>query len=195
MTNKKIALITLVIGVLALISMWIIPKIFSGNNSKQETIGFRVSGGQNIMKGNMAVNNTVAFDIKGGNNVLEDNLSVGIIEGQQNVSQIKSILDKNLLTLEQSINQESMFDRASLYEAAAKKYAVFGIWEKAIEYAYKAISFQLKVSKKDPSEILKSNDFFRTTEFQESFISSICSHLYFIAKKLEANQIKIILIS
>ncbi len=83
-----------------------------------------------------------------------------------------------------------MFDRASLYEAAAKKYAVFGIWGKAIEYAYKAISFQLKVSKEDPSEILKLNDFFQTTEFQEGFVSGICSHLYFIAKKIRRESDK-----
>ncbi len=81
----KLALIAIVVAVIFGIPSYILllkSQKSITDKQPQESTGFRVSGGHNIMKGNMAVNDTVAFDIKGGNNILENNLSVGIVKEQ-----------------------------------------------------------------------------------------------------------------
>jgi len=111
-----------------------------------DSTGFKISGSKNVLKRNISISHTTGFNINGERNVLEDNLSVGIAQDKQNISQIENILDQNLRNLKQITNKNSNFDIAILYDAAAKKYATFGLWEKTITYGYSAFTLYFKIS-------------------------------------------------
>lgn len=102
------------------------------------------------MKYNMAA--TVA------NDPVRDSINIKIVDLHLNKTEIDS---------------KTTFEKAVFYQSVSEKYAVFGEWEKAIDYAYKAFALYLEIPEGD------SNPFIQNRRERESSAISVITKLNF----------------